>query len=121
MLIYLTDKQIDKILPFLNIERESIHDMYAIVNSIFHVLITGCQWINVGDCYPPFNTLFYYFRKWYCKCCLRQIMLDLNYQYRYNNGLKFLPQYLCMDTQTVPSTNLSNPITVGYDGNKNKK
>ena len=48
-------------------------------------------------------------------------MLDLNYQYRYNNGLKFLPQYLCMDTQTVPSTNLSNPITVGYDGNKNKK
>lgn len=41
-------------------------DMRQVVNAIFYVARTGCQWQNLPTDYPNTNSVYYHYRKW-CK------------------------------------------------------
>jgi transposase len=36
----------------------------AVVNAIFYVLVTGCQWRYLPADYPCWQSVYYYFRRW---------------------------------------------------------
>jgi transposase len=38
--------------------------MRAVVNAIFYLLRTGCQWRMLPHQFPPWETVYYYFRCW---------------------------------------------------------
>ncbi len=65
----LTDKQWIKLEPLLLAERSGRgrplkYGLRVIVNAIFYVLRTGCQWAELPHDYPNHNTVYYHFRKW---------------------------------------------------------
>src|SRR6266446_2451770 len=39
-------------------------DVRAAVNAIFYLLRTGCQWRLLPREFPPWPTVYYYFRRW---------------------------------------------------------
>src|SRR6266850_1564503 len=39
-------------------------DVRAVVNAIFDFLRTGCQWRLLPREFPPWPTVYYYFRRW---------------------------------------------------------
>ena len=39
-------------------------DVRAVVNAIFYLLRTGCQWRLLPHQFPPWGTVYYYFRYW---------------------------------------------------------
>jgi putative transposase len=36
----------------------------TVVNAIFYLLRTGCQWRLLPHQFPPWGTVYYYFRSW---------------------------------------------------------
>ena len=61
----LTDKQwqvIEKIInPQVRIRK---HSLRTIMNAILYSLKTGCQWRLLPREFGPWQTVYYYFRKW---------------------------------------------------------
>ena len=39
-------------------------DLRVILNAIFYLLRSGCQWRLLPREFPPWNTVYYYFRSW---------------------------------------------------------
>ena len=39
-------------------------DIVSVINAIFYVLCTGCPWRWLPHDYPPYGTVYDYFRKW---------------------------------------------------------
>src|SRR5690348_13068229 len=47
--------------------RPRTHSLRAICNAIFYVLRTGCPWRYLPSDFPPWQTVFYHFRRWRLK------------------------------------------------------
>lgn len=61
----LTDYQwqvIEKYLP--NTKRKRKYSLRQIVEAIFYLLKTGCQWRMLPSEYPPWESVYYYFAQW---------------------------------------------------------
>ena len=61
-----TDKQWAKLEPLLLVQRSGRgrplkYELRVIVNAIFYVLRTGCQWDELPSEYPNHNTVYYTF------------------------------------------------------------
>ena len=60
-----TDKQWQMIIPYIeHIDRKRKHAFREIINAIFYVVKTGCQWRMLPRDFAPWNLVYYYFRKW---------------------------------------------------------
>ena len=60
----LTDSQWAAISVELDLTRKRILDLRDILDSIFYILRTGCQWRNLPIDYPDWQAVYYYFDKW---------------------------------------------------------
>ncbi len=40
------------------------HPLIEIVNAILYVLVSGCQWRMLPKDFPPWKTVYHYFREW---------------------------------------------------------
>lgn len=38
--------------------------LMSVLQAILYVLVTGCAWRLLPNEYPPYSTVYYYFRKW---------------------------------------------------------
>ena len=61
-------------------------DLRAGVNGIFYVVRTGCQWKNLPQEYPNFNSVSYHFRKWSVDETWARVNRWLLYQHRHQQG-----------------------------------
>ena len=63
-----TDKEWERILPQLPKEkargRPRKHDLRRILDGIFYLLQSGCQWDMLPKDFPPWQTVYRYFRDW---------------------------------------------------------
>ena len=39
-------------------------DMWSVLNAIFYLLCEGCRWRSLPGDFPPWQTVYTYFRKW---------------------------------------------------------
>lgn len=88
----------------------------SIVNAIFYVTKSGCQWRMVPKDFPNWITVYYYFQKW-CRAGIWEQVLDcLNEQDRSRKGKKAHPTYAILDSQS--SKTQYNSDERGTDGGK---
>ena len=67
------------------------HSLRSIWNAIFYIIKSGCQWRMLPGDYPPWQTVYYYFRKWKLEGLIEEIHDTLVKQTRVNAGRKEMP------------------------------
>ncbi len=58
----LTDAQWEAIAPLLDTQRRRRHDLRTILDAVFYLTKTGCPWRMLPEPFPPWQTVYYYFR-----------------------------------------------------------
>jgi transposase len=72
-----------------------------ILNAIFYIEKTGCQWRMLPKEMPPWNLVWQYFRRWRDDGTLEKIRLALNKKVRQKAGKAPLPSVGIADSQSV--------------------
>lgn len=81
--------------------RPRAHDMHAVVNAILYILRTGCSWRQLPHEFPPWETVYRYFRQFQSDGTWTLIHDRLRSQVRRRAGRKPTPSAGIMDSQTV--------------------
>lgn len=96
-----TDDEFKLIEPFLPAERSVCRR--ALVDGIFYVLTTGCQWRQLPKDFPPRSTTHDYFVELNCTGVLTQIHHALYAKLRVLEGRAETPTLAIVDSQSVKS------------------
>ena len=84
--------------------RPADHWRREIVNAIFYVLRTGCQWRMLPHDLPPWQTVYTYFRNWRRDGTWPRIHDTLRRKVRQAAGRHPEPSAAILDSQTVKTT-----------------
>jgi transposase len=113
----LTDVQWAKIQVFVVTERKIKKDLRSVVNCILKVTRTGTQWRNIDSIYGPWESVYYYFRKWSQNGVFDKILSYFVEQERVRQGRDAHATAGAIDSQSTKIGTLINQ-DVGIDGNK---
>ena len=94
-------------------------NLREIVNAIYYVLRTGCQWDYLPHDFPPPDTVYGYFRRWTRDGTWERLNDGLRRQTREAVGKKSEPTAAILDSQAVKTTEAGGPR--GFDGGKRVK
>lgn len=115
-----TDSQWQVIKNLVDDERKRKHKMREIVNAILYITKTGCQWRMLPKDYAPWQTVYYYFRKWKRDGLIEEIHDNLVCQIRLKMKRTPSPSVGIIDSQSVKTINVCED-DIGYDGGKKIK
>ena len=81
--------------------RPPIHSLRAIFDAIFYVLRTGCPWRYLPANFPPWQTVFYHFRRLRLKGIWTRLFRMLHRAERERQGRNLHPSAAIMDAASV--------------------
>lgn len=88
-----------------------------IADAVFYLLRSGCAWRMLPREYPPWQTVYYHFRRWRRSGVLLRAHDRLREAVREAEGKNRDPSGAVLDSQAVKSTGVGGPER-GYDGAK---
>ena len=94
------------------------NDRRDIVNAIFHVAATGCQWRALPACYPNWNTVHRYHLRWSRDGTWEAIAARLAAAVRQREGREAQPSAGVVDARSVRGAATVTGPTRGYDAGK---
>ncbi|HYT93433.1 MAG TPA: IS5 family transposase [Gemmataceae bacterium] len=103
----ITDEQwqfIERLLPVYPGGRPRKTPLRDVVDAIFYLLRTGCQWRYLPKDFPPRSTVWRYFDEWRHNGTLEVVHDTLREQVRKQEGRKRTPSAGSIDSQSVPTT-----------------
>ena len=101
--------------------RPADHSRRSIVNAIFYLARAGCAWRYLPREYPPWKTVYHYFRKWRVDGVWEQVHERLRRLIRKRENKHPQASLAILDSQTVKTTDVAKAETVGYDAGKKTK
>jgi transposase len=118
----LTDAQwslIEPILPPPNLNgRHEKHPRREIVNAIFYVLRTGCAWRQLPHDLPPWQTVYWHFRRWRDDGTVAALHAALRDRLRDAVGRDPAASAGIVDAQSVKGADTVGAASRGYDAGK---
>jgi putative transposase len=101
-------------------ERPCGHPLRAILDAIFYLLRTGCPWRYLPRDFPPWQTVYYHFRRFRLSGTWHIILTALRRAERERVGRDPQPSAAIMDAQSIKTVEESARSS-GYDGHKRVK
>jgi putative transposase len=92
------------------------HSYRELLNAIFYLVRTACQWRNLPENFAPWRTVYHYFRQWKRTGLWMAIHGHLREHLRVVAGRKRHANAGILDSQSVKSTETSDER--GYDAGK---
>lgn len=120
----LTDKQWEIFSPLLEVSssnagRPRKYDLREIMNAVLYLVHTGCQWRELPHDFPPWCSVYYYYRKYRNKETWHHIHMSIHQLIRELSGRNPEPSAAMIDSQSVKTSQMAD--TRGFDGNKKVK
>jgi putative transposase len=84
--------------------RKRTADMREVLNGIFYIVKTGCQWDMLPHDFPPKGTVYHYYNTWRQNGLWGQINGALREQVRQAEGRQSSPSAAILDSQSVKTT-----------------
>lgn len=119
----LTDAQwtcLRRHVPLATALRQRRHSLRRIFDAIFYLLHTGCPWRFLPADFPPWQAVYYYFRRFRLDGLWGGILAALRRAERVRVGRDPQPSAAIIDAQSVKTVEESASIS-GYDGHKRVK
>jgi putative transposase len=95
-------------------------DLREILNGIFYVQRTGCQWEMMPHDLPPYSTVYHYFQKWQRKGLWQQMHDQIRQKLRTQLGRPEQSTVAIADSQSVKTTEKRGRSTVSMVASKLK-
>jgi transposase len=118
----LTDEQWALIEPLLPAPRTGgrpeKHPRRSIVDGILYVVRTGCAWRYLPADFPPWQTVYWYFKQWEQAKVTEVMLAALREQARVQQGRNPQPSAGIIDSQSVKGADTVGRDSRGYDAAK---
>jgi putative transposase len=79
-------------------------NMRDVVDGIFYIVKTGCQWANLPGDFAPYSTVFDYYNQWRKNKVWQGMNDALREAVRLEEGREPTPSAAILDSQTVKTT-----------------
>ena len=106
--------------PLSRCGRPRTHPLRHILDAIFYIVRTGCAWRYLPSNFPPWQTVFYHFRRFRLKGIWHRLYTALHHAERERVGRDPDPSAAIMDSQSVKTVEESACIR-GFDAHKRVK
>lgn len=117
----LTDEQWALIEPMVPVRpggRAAVHPRRRIVEAILYVNRTGCSWRQLPHDFPPWDTVYWYFKRWRAEGTTDRIHDALRAAVRDRAGRDPMASAGIVDAQSVKGADTVGADTRGYDAGK---
>ena len=94
-------------------------DIFEILNAVFYLIKTGCQWKLLPNDFPKWRTVYEFYRKWISTGFFDRLTRQLNAVARDSQGKSTQPTVAVIDSQSI-RTGLPHSEK-GVDGGKKIK